>query len=91
MEIDDDFKWIDFRVFNRNKCKIKTNKTNMDYAISVLNKRIEEINLEVKRLESITEFELSSDIIFIDTELENFRKQKDELLSVTVMLYNKRK
>jgi hypothetical protein len=63
----------------------------MDYAISVLNKRIEEINLEVKRLESITEFELSSDIIFIDTELENFRKQKDELLSVTLMLYSKRK
>lgn len=63
----------------------------MDYAISVLNKRIEEINLEVKRLESITDFELSSDIIFIDTELENFRKQKDELVTVITMLYNKRK
>jgi prefoldin subunit 5 len=63
----------------------------MDYAISVLNKRIEEINLEVKRLKSITEFELSSDIEFIKTELENFKKQKDELVTVITMLYNKRK
>jgi prefoldin subunit 5 len=63
----------------------------MDYAISVLNKRIEEINLEVKRLEIITEFELSSDIEFIKTELENFKKNKDELVTVITMLYNKRK
>lgn len=62
----------------------------MDYAISVLNKRIDEINLELKRLESITEFELSSDIEFIDNEIHNFKKNKDELVTVITMLYNKR-
>ena len=62
----------------------------MDYAISVLNKRIEEINLELKRLEIITEFELSSDVEFIKNEIHNFKKNKDELLTVITMLYNKR-
>jgi prefoldin subunit 5 len=62
----------------------------MDYAISVLNKRIEEINLELKRLEIITEFELSSDVEFIKNEIHNFKKNKDELVTVITMLYNKR-
>ena len=62
----------------------------MDYAISVLNKRIDEINLELKRLEIITEFELSSDVEFIKNEIHNFKKNKDELLTVITMLYNKR-
>jgi len=58
----------------------------MTFAISVLKKKLDEIILEINRLKNITEFELSSDIEFINNDIENLEKLEAELVNVIVIL-----
>lgn len=58
----------------------------MTFAISVLRKKLDEITLEINRLKNITEFELSSDIEFINNDIENLEKLEAELVNVIVIL-----
>ena len=58
----------------------------MTFAISVLRKKLDEITLELNRLKNITEFELSSDIEFINNDIENLEKLEAELVNVIVIL-----
>jgi hypothetical protein len=58
----------------------------MTFAISVLKKKLDEIILEINRLKNITEFELSSDIEFINNDIENLEKLESELVNVIVIL-----
>ena len=58
----------------------------MTFAISVLRKKLDEIKLEINRLKNITEFELSSDIEFINNDIENLERLEAELVNVIVIL-----
>jgi hypothetical protein len=58
----------------------------MTFAISVLRKKLDEITLEINRLKNITEFELSSDIEFINNDIENLERLEAELVNVIVIL-----
>jgi hypothetical protein len=58
----------------------------MTFAISVLRKKLDEITLELNRLKNITEFELSSDIEFVNNDIQNLEKLEAELVNVIVIL-----
>lgn len=61
----------------------------MNYAISVLQKRAGEVKTEIERLEKIDEFEMTSDIMLVEADIENLKSVLQELNTAIMTLSEK--
>lgn len=61
----------------------------MNYAISVLQKRAGEVKTEIERLEKIDEFEMTSDIMLVEADIENLKSVLQELNTAIMILSEK--
>jgi len=61
----------------------------MNYAINVLQKRAGEVKTEIERLEKIDEFEMTSDIMLVEADIENLKSVLLELNTAIMTLSEK--
>jgi hypothetical protein len=58
----------------------------MDFAIKTLRKKSSEVSAEIKRLENIGDFEMTSEIMFVKDELNNLKSLLNELTEAILFL-----
>jgi hypothetical protein len=58
----------------------------MNFTINVLKKKSEEVYAEIKRIEGIENFEMVSDILFVEEELKNLKLILNELQEAILYL-----